>query len=59
MAAVYLNRGSTNVSNFLPADVSQARLEQLITELNDSDDVDGILVQLPLPAGLRARTRRP
>jgi methylenetetrahydrofolate dehydrogenase (NADP+)/methenyltetrahydrofolate cyclohydrolase len=36
----------------LPLDVSQARVEQLITELNDSDDVDGILVQLPLPDGL-------
>jgi methylenetetrahydrofolate dehydrogenase (NADP+)/methenyltetrahydrofolate cyclohydrolase len=36
----------------LPADVSQSSLETLINELNQSDDVDGILVQLPLPAGL-------
>jgi methylenetetrahydrofolate dehydrogenase (NADP+)/methenyltetrahydrofolate cyclohydrolase len=36
----------------LPADVSQSSLESLIAELNQSDDVDGILVQLPLPAGL-------
>lgn len=44
--------GILSVHHELPADVSQARLEQLITELNDSDDVDGILVQLPLPDGL-------
>ena len=44
--------GIRSVHHELPADVSQARLEQLIAELNDSDDVDGILVQLPLPAGL-------
>ena len=36
----------------LPADVSQSSLETLIDELNHNDDVDGILVQLPLPAGL-------
>jgi methylenetetrahydrofolate dehydrogenase (NADP+)/methenyltetrahydrofolate cyclohydrolase len=36
----------------LPAGISQTRLEELITELNESDDVDGILVQLPLPDGL-------
>src|SRR3970282_2029891 len=41
--------GIRSVHHELPADVSQARLEQLIAELNDSDDVDGILVQLPLP----------
>jgi len=36
----------------LAADVSQTHLEHLIAELNDNDDVDGILVQLPLPGGL-------
>ncbi|MGH8873595.1 MAG: bifunctional methylenetetrahydrofolate dehydrogenase/methenyltetrahydrofolate cyclohydrolase FolD [Acidimicrobiia bacterium] len=36
----------------LPADVSQDRLEHLISELNESDEVDGILVQLPLPGDL-------
>jgi methylenetetrahydrofolate dehydrogenase (NADP+) / methenyltetrahydrofolate cyclohydrolase len=36
----------------LPADVSQTHLEHLIAELNDNDDVDGILVQLPLPGDL-------
>jgi methylenetetrahydrofolate dehydrogenase (NADP+)/methenyltetrahydrofolate cyclohydrolase len=32
--------------------VPQADLETLIDELNDDDEVDGILVQLPLPGGL-------
>ena len=36
----------------LPADVSQARLDALIDELNADPAVQGILVQLPLPAGL-------
>ncbi|MEX0702949.1 MAG: bifunctional 5,10-methylenetetrahydrofolate dehydrogenase/5,10-methenyltetrahydrofolate cyclohydrolase, partial [Planctomycetales bacterium] len=34
----------------LPADTSQARLLELIAELNAAADVHGILVQLPLPA---------
>lgn len=33
----------------LPADCSQESLEQLVHQLNDRDDVHGILVQLPLP----------
>lgn len=36
----------------LPADVSQAELEQLVQKLNDDPGVSGILVQLPLPAHL-------
>ena len=36
----------------LPADVSQAGLEAEIDRLNEDPAVDGILVQLPLPAGL-------
>lgn len=36
----------------LPADVSQQELEELIARLNGDETVDGILVQLPLPAGL-------
>ena len=36
----------------LPADTSQAALMALIGELNDDRDVDGILLQLPLPVGL-------
>lgn len=38
----------------MPSDTSQTALEQLIDELNDNPDVDGILLQLPLPAGLDA-----
>jgi 5,10-methylene-tetrahydrofolate dehydrogenase/methenyl tetrahydrofolate cyclohydrolase len=36
----------------LPADTSQSKLEGLLKELNDDARVHGILVQLPLPAGL-------
>jgi len=36
----------------LPADVTQERLDALIDELNSDPQVHGILVQLPLPAGL-------
>mmetsp|Transcript_5723 Transcript_5723/g.17026 ORF Transcript_5723/g.17026 Transcript_5723/m.17026 type:complete len:334 (-) Transcript_5723:2441-3442(-) len=33
----------------LPEDVSQQELQKVVSELNERDDVDGILVQLPLP----------
>ncbi len=36
------------------ADVSQTELEALVDELNARDDIDGILVQLPLPGHLNA-----
>lgn len=36
----------------LPATTSQDELEKLIKELNEDPRVNGILVQLPLPAGL-------
>ncbi|TFH21600.1 MAG: bifunctional methylenetetrahydrofolate dehydrogenase/methenyltetrahydrofolate cyclohydrolase FolD [Myxococcales bacterium] len=36
----------------LPADTPQERLLEIVAELNARDDIDGILVQLPLPAGL-------
>ncbi len=36
----------------LPADVSQEEVEKLVTDLNANPEVHGILVQLPLPAGL-------
>jgi len=36
----------------LPADVSQADLDALIDELNADEQVNGILVQMPLPKGL-------
>lgn len=38
-----------------PADIRQADLEALIRELNADTDVDGILVQLPLPMGLESQ----
>mgnify|MGYP005609975115 FL=1 len=38
----------------LPASTSQAELLSLIDSLNDSAEIDGILVQLPLPAHLDA-----
>ncbi|CAO97480.1 bifunctional methylenetetrahydrofolate dehydrogenase/methenyltetrahydrofolate cyclohydrolase FolD [Erwinia tasmaniensis] len=36
----------------LPASTSEAQLLELITQLNDDAEIDGILVQLPLPAGI-------
>ena len=35
-----------------PPDCSQEELLSLIDDLNDDDDIDGILVQLPLPSSL-------
>ncbi|MEX0836069.1 MAG: bifunctional methylenetetrahydrofolate dehydrogenase/methenyltetrahydrofolate cyclohydrolase FolD [Nitriliruptor sp.] len=39
----------------LPADTSQADLDALVEELNADDEIDGILVQLPLPDHLDER----
>ena len=41
--------GVLSISHDLPADTSQADLLALIQQLNDDPDVDGILVQAPLP----------
>ena len=46
--------GILSLSYDLPADTSQEALEALIGELNDNPDIDGILVQLPLPDHLDA-----
>jgi methylenetetrahydrofolate dehydrogenase (NADP+)/methenyltetrahydrofolate cyclohydrolase len=46
--------GIRSIHHELPGDVPQADLEKLIVDLNDDEDVDGILVQLPLPGGLDA-----
>lgn len=46
--------GILSLSYDLPADTSQEALEALIDELNENPTVDGILVQLPLPAHLDA-----
>ena len=47
-----LEVGFGSVSHELPADTSEAALLALVAELNARDDVDGILVQLPLPKGV-------
>jgi methylenetetrahydrofolate dehydrogenase (NADP+)/methenyltetrahydrofolate cyclohydrolase len=39
----------------LPADTSEERLLKLIDELNRRDEIDGILVQLPLPPQVDAK----
>jgi methylenetetrahydrofolate dehydrogenase (NADP+) / methenyltetrahydrofolate cyclohydrolase len=39
----------------LPATTSQDELERVVSELNEDDSIDGILVQLPLPDGLDER----
>ena len=44
--------GMGSISHDLPADISQEELEKLIKKLNRSNKVNGILVQLPLPAHL-------
>ena len=41
--------GITAVDRRLPADVSEAELLELVASLNADDDIDGVLVQLPLP----------
>ena len=39
----------------LPANISQSALHEYIDELNQRSDIDGILVQMPLPALIDAR----
>jgi methylenetetrahydrofolate dehydrogenase (NADP+)/methenyltetrahydrofolate cyclohydrolase len=46
--------GITSRAYDLPADTSRDELLQLIDALNEDNEVDGILVQLPLPAHLDA-----
>jgi methylenetetrahydrofolate dehydrogenase (NADP+)/methenyltetrahydrofolate cyclohydrolase len=38
----------------LPADTSQPRLDALLAALSADETVDGVLIQMPLPAGLSA-----
>jgi methylenetetrahydrofolate dehydrogenase (NADP+)/methenyltetrahydrofolate cyclohydrolase len=57
---VYVNKkrkaceevGFVSKSFDLPADTQQAELLQIIDDLNNDNEIDGILVQLPLPEGL-------
>jgi methylenetetrahydrofolate dehydrogenase (NADP+)/methenyltetrahydrofolate cyclohydrolase len=44
--------GIRSIHNEPGAEISQDDLIELVAALNADDDVDGILVQLPLPAGL-------
>jgi len=44
--------GMQSIEKRLPADCTQETLEAVVAELNQRDDVHGILVQLPLPKHL-------
>jgi methylenetetrahydrofolate dehydrogenase (NADP+) / methenyltetrahydrofolate cyclohydrolase len=44
--------GIASFEHRLPADTSEAALLSLVERLNQDEAVDGILVQMPLPAGL-------
>ena len=46
--------GIRSLAYRLPATVSQTELLELIASLNSNPEVDGILLQLPLPEGLDA-----
>jgi methylenetetrahydrofolate dehydrogenase (NADP+)/methenyltetrahydrofolate cyclohydrolase len=47
--------GIRSIRRDLPADASQAQVEDVIAELNADPECTGYIVQLPLPAGLDAR----
>jgi methylenetetrahydrofolate dehydrogenase (NADP+)/methenyltetrahydrofolate cyclohydrolase len=44
--------GIASVHRTLPQDATQAQVEDVTRELVERDDVDGVLVQMPLPEGL-------
>ena len=44
--------GMRSIHYELPAGAGQAQVEEIVDSLNSDDQVDGILVQLPLPGGL-------
>lgn len=44
--------GIKSFAYYMPADSTQAQVEELVRGLAENDGVDGILVQLPLPEGL-------
>lgn len=46
--------GMRSVHHTLPTDTSQEAVEALIAELNADDEIDGILLQLPLPDHLNS-----
>ena len=43
------------LNHHLPAEATQQELLALVEDMNRREDVDGILVQLPLPEGLDSR----
>ena len=43
--------GITSIRRDLPADISQAKLDETIDELNENPECTGYIVQLPLPRG--------
>jgi methylenetetrahydrofolate dehydrogenase (NADP+)/methenyltetrahydrofolate cyclohydrolase len=49
-----LEIGMAGKLHTLPASVTEAELLRLVRQLNDDPDVDGILVQMPLPRGIRS-----
>jgi methylenetetrahydrofolate dehydrogenase (NADP+)/methenyltetrahydrofolate cyclohydrolase len=51
-----LDAGFVSKAYDLPADTGQAQLLALIDRLNDDGEIDGILVQLPLPAAIDPET---
>ncbi len=51
-----IEAGIISRSYDLPDSISQKALLALIDELNDAPDIDGILVQLPLPAHIDSET---
>lgn len=42
--------GFYSVTHEMPSDISQETIEKTITMMNDNPNIDGILIQLPLPA---------
>uniref|UniRef100_A0A1L8DZN2 Putative c1-tetrahydrofolate synthase n=2 Tax=Nyssomyia neivai TaxID=330878 RepID=A0A1L8DZN2_9DIPT len=48
--------GINSITKNLPATITESELLAVIEELNADDKVDGILVQLPLPAHIHERT---
>lgn len=46
--------GIVSLEYLFPADITQPALETKIAELSQNTEIDGILVQLPLPQGLSA-----
>jgi methylenetetrahydrofolate dehydrogenase (NADP+)/methenyltetrahydrofolate cyclohydrolase len=49
-----LRIGMESLERRLPADSSEGEVLEAVSELNRNERVDGILVQLPLPRGVRA-----